>query len=351
MTRDVWHNALRPDVSGIAVDALLFHEAGSQLVHRYRVYKDLFPHPALRDGVIPRLLSGVGRAMAIVRLTHLRISTPSSGAPAGRVPMECFPLATAPVSQARRRVSFADEVTTLNEEEINMLNADESPEVPPVNEPLTLTEGMEEAAVVSKTGPTPLIMPVVDRIEYDSPEAEPVELQTITQESGVLPPPGFPPFLFPANDGGMTADAICARFGGLASLTFVQIGRESTDIPDETDVPEAGVSLRPSLDSSSEAIPMVGYSHMPLPSVDNSVMPELVWMPPVPRPAVRAVDREVAIPRWRLAREGQFLGERSAESIRSLGPVCAFRNTSYRVSDYAEPAGEYGLLLEPSAIR
>ena len=243
MTRDVWHDALRPDISGIAVDALLFHEAGSQLVHRYRVYKDPFPH-----------------------LAHLRISIPSSGAPAGRVPMECFPLATAPVSQARRRVSFADEVTTLNEEEINMRNADESPEVPPVSQPLTPPVVMEEAAIISKTGPTPLIMLVVERIEYDSPAAEPVELQTITPESGVLPPPGFPPFLFPENDGGMDADDIYARFGGLASLTFAQIGRESPDIPDETDVPEAGVSRRPSLDSSSEAIPMVGYAHMPLPS-------------------------------------------------------------------------------------
>ena len=137
MTRDVWHDALRPDVAGIAVDALLFHEAGSRLVHRYRVYKDPFPHPALCDGVIPRLLSGVGRAMAIARLTHLRISIPSSGAPAEQVPMECFPLATAPVSQARRRrVSFANEVTTLNEEEINTLNADESPDVAPVSPPL-----------------------------------------------------------------------------------------------------------------------------------------------------------------------------------------------------------------------
>ena len=161
----------------------------------------------------------------------------------------------------------------------------------------------------------------------------------------MLSPPGFPPFLLPENDGGMDADDICAQFGKLASLTFAQIGRESLDIPDERDVPVAGVSRRPSLDSSSEAIPTVGYAHMPLPSVDNSVMPELVWMPPVPRLAVRAMDREVALPRWRLARDGPFLEERSAESIRSLGPGCAFRNTSYRVSDYAEPAGEYGLLL------
>ena len=193
-------------------------------------------------------------------------------------------------------MSFVNEVTTLNEEEINTLNADESPEVPPVSPPLTLSVVMEEAAVVSTTGPTPLIMPVVERIEYDSPVAEPVEIQTITPESGVPPPPGFPPFLFPENDGGMDADDICARFGGLELLTFAQIGRESPDIPDETDVLEAGVSLRPSLDSSSEAIPTVRYAHMPLPSVDNSVMPELVWMPPVPRPAVRAVDREVTIP-------------------------------------------------------
>ena len=80
VTRDVWLAALRPDLSGVAVDALLFHEAGRRLVHRYRVYKDPFTHLALRDGVIPRLLSCVGRAMAIARLTHLRVSIPSSGA-------------------------------------------------------------------------------------------------------------------------------------------------------------------------------------------------------------------------------------------------------------------------------
>ena len=90
-TRDVWHAALRPDVSGVAVDALLFHEAGRCLLHRYRVYKDPFPHPAIQDGVIPRLLSCVCRAMAIARLVHLKISIPSSGAPPGQVPAECFP--------------------------------------------------------------------------------------------------------------------------------------------------------------------------------------------------------------------------------------------------------------------
>ena len=93
VTRDVWQTALRPDVSGIAVDACLFHEAGCRLVHRYHVYKDPFPHPALRGGggVIPRLLSFVGRAMAIAQLTQLRISIPASGAPPDQVPADCYP--------------------------------------------------------------------------------------------------------------------------------------------------------------------------------------------------------------------------------------------------------------------
>ena len=52
VTRSVWQTALWPDVSGVAADALLFHEAGYRLIHRYRVYKDPFPHPALRGGVL-----------------------------------------------------------------------------------------------------------------------------------------------------------------------------------------------------------------------------------------------------------------------------------------------------------
>ena len=333
VTRDVWHAALRLDVSGVALDALLFHEAGSRLVHRYRVYQDPFPHPALRDGVIPQLLSYVGRPMAIARLTHFQISIPSSGSPPGQVPVECFPEATAPVSQSsRRRVSFAEEVTTLN--------AEESLEFSPVSPPLILPVVVEEAAVDSATRATPLILPVVEEIDNDPPAAEMVEMQTTTPESGVPPPPGFPPFLFPENDGGMDADDICARFGGLASLTFSQISGESSDISNTTDVPEVGVSLPPSLDSSSEVIPALNYAHLPLPSVDNGVMPELVWMPALPQPTGRAADREVAVPRWRLAWEGPFLEERSAESICSLGPGCAFRNTTYCVSDYAEPAGD-----------
>ena len=86
VARDVWQMALRPDVSGIAVDT-----ACCRLVHKYCVYKDPFPHPALHEGVIPHLLSFVDRAMVIAQLTHINILIPASGMPPGQVPAECFP--------------------------------------------------------------------------------------------------------------------------------------------------------------------------------------------------------------------------------------------------------------------
>ena len=94
----------------------LFHEAGCRLVHWYRAYKNLFPHPGLRAGVIPRLLSFVCRAMAIAQLTHLKISIPASGAPPGLVPADCFP-GGVPSQDLRssRRMSFAEEVTVLGD--------------------------------------------------------------------------------------------------------------------------------------------------------------------------------------------------------------------------------------------
>ena len=51
------------------------------------------------------------------------------------------------------------------------------------------------------------------------------------------------------------------------------------------------------------------------------------------------------VPRWRLAREGPFLAERSSSSLSSFGAGCAFRNTTYRASDYASPSGEFGIPL------
>ena len=49
--------------------------------------------------------------------------------------------------------------------------------------------------------------------------------------------------------------------------------------------------------------------------------------------------------RWRLAREGPFLAERSSSSLRCFGDACSFRNMTYRPSDYASPSGEFGVPL------
>ena len=143
----------------------------------------------------------------------------------------------------------------------------------------------------------------------------------------------------------INADEICAQFAGYVAETCQQMDTGLPDIQEETEAPELVVPGPPSPNDMSDVMPTVGYACVPLPSVNNGVMPELIRMPAFPQTMGRAIDRENMVPRWRLAREGPFLEERSAESIRSLGPGCAFRNTTYRVSDYAEPAGEFGLLL------
>ena len=337
MTRDVWH---------AAVGALLFHEAGRRLVHRYRVYKDPFPHPALRDGVIPRLLSCVCRAMAIAQLTHLKISIlkisvvgGSSGSGACRVfsGRGGTPLVPQP---RRRHVSFTDEVTMPGEED--------SPECSQVVPPLILPVVVEEVIVVLETECSEepsLILLVVEELNSGTPVVARVDMVPSMMGSGLPPPPGFSPFIWPVDDGGMDVYDLCAQISGDCSLILSPISRESLDLWDAMDSPEVGVLISPLEDSSSEVTPAVGYARLPLPSVDNSLIPDLVWVPALPQSTGQYVDRECPVPRWRLAREGPFLEERSPESIRSLGPGCTFRNTMYRASDYAAPVVDYGFPL------
>ena len=82
---------------------------------------------------------------------------------------------------------------------------------------------------------------------------------------------------------------------------------ESPDVPEETKVPELPLPRPSSPNIISEVIPTVGYACLPLPSVNNGVMPELVRMPAFPKTMGRAVDQDSMVPRWRLAREGPFL--------------------------------------------
>ena len=55
VTRAAWTAVLRPGVSGITTDMMLFHQHGARLVHRYRVYADNLPHRSLRGFFMLRL--------------------------------------------------------------------------------------------------------------------------------------------------------------------------------------------------------------------------------------------------------------------------------------------------------
>ena len=134
VTREFWEQALKPEISGIAVDVRLFHESGRRLVHRYRVYQDPLPHPALREGRITKLLSFVNRAMVIAQLTHLRIAIPSSGNQPGEVPSDCFPKTTEPsVTKRPRRVTFSPVIqSTTGEMDLPTTDQEETPAARPM---------------------------------------------------------------------------------------------------------------------------------------------------------------------------------------------------------------------------
>ena len=55
VTRTAWTAVLRPGVSGIAMDVMLFHQHSARLVHRYSVYADPLPHRSIRGPFMLRL--------------------------------------------------------------------------------------------------------------------------------------------------------------------------------------------------------------------------------------------------------------------------------------------------------
>ena len=66
--RTTWSAALKPTVSGIATDAMLFSQYGARLVHQYRVYDDYMPHHSLPGTFMSRLSDFTHRACAEARL-------------------------------------------------------------------------------------------------------------------------------------------------------------------------------------------------------------------------------------------------------------------------------------------
>ena len=148
------------------MDIRLFHESGRRLIHKYRVYQDPLPHPALREGRITKLLSFVNRAMVIAQLTHLQIAIPSSGNPPGEVPSDCFPRMDEPgMTKTPKRVTFAPVIQTTTGE----------------MDPPTMDQNE-----------TPTDSPMIAKQE----ETEEVRAHGIREES-IVPPPGFRPFQWP----------------------------------------------------------------------------------------------------------------------------------------------------------
>ena len=144
--------------------------------------------------------------VAIAQLTHLRISIPSSGAPPGQVPADCFPGGGHLQQSNRRRVSFADEATMLGDAESSVCSPDqESP---------------------------PLILPVVEEEISEAPVGESIELVPSAPATSLPPPPGFSPFSWPVDDGGMDVDDLCFQFGVDCSPLLSPIGLVCSDVSD-----------------------------------------------------------------------------------------------------------------------
>ena len=293
-------------------------------------------------GVLPRLLSFVMRAMAIAQLTDLHISIPKSGAPPGEVPEECFPPSVS--SRVRRmdprRVSFATGVTVLGDEPDIQIH-------PPVCQDVVEAEEM-------------------DSVEEVLDEPAPV----------IQPPPGFQRFSWPREEWGTN--------GGVSLFDFSRelhgwlSGQYDTQSVDSPSLPISPV-LRDNLDTSVAA--NVGSSREDSNAISDDVVaaptvmrtllfetdsgPKAMMVlssPDAPGPFSESPADMVAdipdyltgpvsqrspgvVPRWRLAREGPFLAERSPSSIRCLGAGCAFCNTTYRPSDHAPPSDDFGIPL------
>ena len=79
VTQTAWNAALKPNVSGISNDMVLFSEHGAQLVHHYRVYSDCVSHGSLRGTFMAKLMDFTNRACAEVRSVTKRGRDPSTG--------------------------------------------------------------------------------------------------------------------------------------------------------------------------------------------------------------------------------------------------------------------------------
>ena len=346
VTRDFWVRTLKPEISGIAVDIPryscgLFHESGRRLIHKYRVYQDPLPHPALREGRITKLIALVNWAM-------LLIAIPSSGNPPGEVPSDCFPkIDDLGVIKTTKRVSFAPVCQTSTEEVDPLIaNQDETPTEDPT---------------------------VTIRTDIEEPSAKDI------REELTVPPPGFRPFEWPQADWDNIGDATLDPGLKFVASWSTRITEEEMSSPPPL-VPLSPIPAENSQDSmmvqigtpDSEAYTPIVLDRIRSVHRRRSRRP-MKMQPTCEKPALakdflfrdilceealianRLLSKTTGngdrgrVPRWRLAREGPFTSERSQASLRVLGKGCAFQHTTYSAEDHAPPEGGLGVPLNHPA--
>ena len=141
----------------------------------------------------------------------------------------------------------------------------------------------------------------------------------------------------------MVPDGASGASGDQPSLPISQILSNS---PEESVVRSPAASLRESdtpsrtsgLPDALSGSPPVDPSQLTSPAVAFSGIPDC--------PASRDLRGSLGpVLRWRLAREGPFLSERSPSSPNCFGDGCPFRHTTYRPLDYTRPSGKFGAPL------
>ena len=154
-------------------------------------------------GVLPWLISFVGRAMAIAQLTHLLISIPALGAASGQVPEECFLRGTPSHGLTDpRHVLFASGVTILGGE-------------PPLKQSPDILIHESVCPDITKE----------DKMDIVSAETDvPIPV--------LRPPPGFRQFSWPRDEWGLDGDPSLFNFSKELPGWFLWgYGGQSVDPP------------------------------------------------------------------------------------------------------------------------
>ena len=195
-----------------------------------------------------------------------------------------------------------------------------------------------------------------------------------TKEESIVPPPGFRPFQWPQADWENIGDATLDPGLEFVASWSARIMEERSPTPPL--IPLSPITAEDSQDSivvqigspASELYTPAGLDRIRSVNRRRSRRPmKSLTKCEKPAPAEDFLFRDILcaptmgtnrslmestgnkdrdrVPRWRLAREGLFMNERSQASLRVLGKACAFRHTTYSVEDHAPPEGGLGVPL------